>query len=84
MKLFRRRGVPARPDYMTQAEHLQEAGRLAWVIDDVMQSRAKRSLGDVIALARLHLELAQVARHNEGTRLDAPLPEGETPCHCRK
>ena len=54
----RRRPAP-RPDYMTPAEHRQEAERLAWVIDDVIQTDAERTLGDLIALARLHLELAR-------------------------
>jgi hypothetical protein len=58
----KRHAAPARPDYMTRAEHLQEAERLAWVADDVLQDpRAKRTLGDVIALARLHVDLAQHA-----------------------
>ena len=46
---------------MTTREHRAEAERLAWVIDEVIQSRAKRIPGDLIALARLHLELAQTA-----------------------
>jgi hypothetical protein len=54
-----RHPAPVRDDYMTPAEHREEAERLAWVIDDVLQSGAKRTLGDVIALARLHLDLAQ-------------------------
>ena len=58
----RRHAAPARPDYMTRAEHLQEAERLAWVIDDVLQDpRAKRTLGDLVAIARLHLDLAREA-----------------------
>jgi hypothetical protein len=44
---------------MTPAEHYEEAERLTYVIDDVLQSGAKRSIGDVIALARLHLDMAQ-------------------------
>ncbi len=56
---IRRHPAPVRDDYMTPAEHRQEAERLAWVIDDVIQSGAKRTLGDLIALARLHLDLAQ-------------------------
>ncbi len=56
-----RRAAPVRDDYMTPAEHQQEAERLAWVIDDVIQSCAKRTLGDLIALARLHLDLATTA-----------------------
>lgn len=57
----RRHDAPARPDYMTRAQHLEEAGRLAWVIDDVLQSGAGRSLSDLVAIARLHLDLARVA-----------------------
>ena len=54
-----RHAVPARADYLTPYEHYQEAERLSWVIDDVIQSPAKRTLSDEIALARLHLELAR-------------------------
>jgi hypothetical protein len=60
MQLLRRRRPETRPDYMTSDEHYEEAERLAWVID-VLQSGAKRTLGDVIALARLHLDMAQAA-----------------------
>lgn len=56
-----RRAAPARTDFMTTREHRAEAERLTWVIDDVIQSPAKRTLGDLIALARLHLDLAQAA-----------------------
>ena len=65
MKLPRLPGAPrrrqpsaARADYMTAREHRQEAERLAYVIDDLIQSPARRTLADLIALARLHLELA--------------------------
>ena len=59
MQLLKHRQRPeARDYYMTPAEHRQEAERLAWVIDDVLQSGAKRSLGDLIAFAQLHLDLA--------------------------
>lgn len=73
----KRHAAPARPDYMTRAEHLQEAGRLAWVADDVLQSGARRTLGDVIALARLHVDLAQHASrpdpyHPDGGRVSTP------------
>jgi hypothetical protein len=54
-----RNAAPVRDDYMTPAEHRQEAERLAWVVDDVIQSGARRTPGDLIALARLHLDLAQ-------------------------
>lgn len=54
-----RHPATVRDDYMTPAEHREEAERLAWVIDDVIQSGAKRTLGDLIALARLHMDLAQ-------------------------
>ncbi|HET9969816.1 MAG TPA: hypothetical protein VFQ68_16395 [Streptosporangiaceae bacterium] len=57
----KRHAAPARPDYMTRAQHLEEAERLAWVIDDVLQSNAKRSLSDLVAIARLHLDLAREA-----------------------
>ncbi len=53
-----RHAAGGRDDYFTPAEHRAEAERLAWVIDDVLQSGAKRSLGDLIALARLHLDMA--------------------------
>ena len=55
---IRRHPAPVRDDYMTPAEHKMEAERLAGVIDDVLQSGARRSLSDLIALARLHLDLA--------------------------
>ena len=58
MWLVRYGRPPARRDYMTPAGHRQEAERLAWVIDEEIQSGAKRTLGDLIAAARLHLELA--------------------------
>ena len=62
MRIFRRRRrAPRRDDYMTASQHFQEAERLTWVIDDVIQSGAKRSLGELIALARLHLELARAS-----------------------
>ena len=64
----RRNAAPVRDGYMTPAEHRQEAVRLAWVIDDVLQSRAKRSLSDLIAVARLHLDLAQEAGGEECER----------------
>lgn len=57
------RAAPVRADFMTAHEHYLEAERLSWVIDDVIQSRAKRTLGDLIALARLHLELARTAEN---------------------
>ena len=60
-----RRAAPARHDFMTPQEHLLEAGRLAWVADDVMRSRARRTLGDVIALGRLHLDLARDEQQEE-------------------
>ena len=66
-----RRPAPIRDDYMTRAEHQAEAERLAWVIDDVLQSGAKRTLSDLIAIARLHLDLAGPPR--------APRPAGEQP-----
>jgi hypothetical protein len=56
-----RHPAPIRGDYMTRAEHQMEAERLVWVIDDVIQSGARRTLADLIALARLHLDLAQYA-----------------------
>lgn len=59
MRLRRQGAAPVRDDYMTPAQHREEAERLAWVIDDVIQSGARRTLGDLIALARLHLDLAQ-------------------------
>jgi hypothetical protein len=55
----RKAAVPARAYYLTPYEHYQEAERLSWVIDEVIQSSAKRTLSDEIALARLHLELAR-------------------------
>jgi len=69
MRLIARLRAPApvRDDYMTPAEHRQEAERLAWVIDDVLQDpRAKRTLGDLIALARLHLDLSRDGKSTEG------------------
>jgi hypothetical protein len=60
-----RHAAPARDDYFSPAEHRQEAERLAWVIDDVLQTGTKRTLGDLIALARLHLDLAQAAGRDE-------------------
>jgi hypothetical protein len=56
-----KRSLAPVPDYMTPAEHREEAERLAWVVDYELQSDAERTLGDVIALARLHLELAREA-----------------------
>lgn len=56
-----RRHRAARPGYFTPAGHRQEAERLAWVIDDVLQSDAQRTIGDLIALARLHLDMATTA-----------------------
>ena len=61
----RRHAAPARDDYMTPAGHREEAERLAWVIDEEIQSGAKRSLGDLIALARLHLDLSREAGGGE-------------------
>ena len=55
---WRRRHAAAVRQLHGPAEHCWEAGRPAWVIDDVIQSGAKRTLGDLIALARLHLDLA--------------------------
>jgi hypothetical protein len=45
--------------YLTSEGHLMEAERLAWVIDEEIQSGGRRTLGDLIALARLHLDLAR-------------------------
>jgi hypothetical protein len=67
---------PART-YMTTCEHYAEAERLSWVIDDVIQSRARRTLSDLIALARLHLELAQATGNLPGP--DQPVPYTLTP-----
>lgn len=73
MKLIIRRRqqrtAPARAEFLathftSPHEHYLEAERLTWVIDDVIQSPAKRTLGDLIALARLHLELARNGEHN--------------------
>ena len=61
MRRHEQRAAPARADFMTTREHHAEAERLTWVTDEVIQSRAKRTLGDLIALAWLHLELAQTA-----------------------
>jgi hypothetical protein len=61
----RRHAAAVRDDYMTPAGHRQEAERLAWVIDDVIQSGARRTLADLIALARLHLDLAREAGGDE-------------------
>ena len=61
----RHRAAPARPDYMTRAQHLEEAERLAFVIDDVLQSGARRSLSDLVAIARLHLDLARGSQAGE-------------------
>ena len=57
----RQEAAPVRDDYLTRQQHIQEAERLAWVIDDVLQSKAERTLADLVAIARLHLDLAQVA-----------------------
>ena len=47
---------------LTRTQHIREAERLAWVIDDVLQDPdAERTLADLVAIARLHLDLAQVA-----------------------
>ncbi len=62
---WRRPAAPVRDNYMTPAEHREEAERLAWVIDDVLQSGARRTLGDLITLARLHLELAALAERTQ-------------------
>lgn len=60
MKLLpRRRPDGYRDTYLTPDGHRQEAERLAWVLDGEIQSGARRSLGDLIALARLHLELSR-------------------------
>lgn len=64
----RRRTGPYRDSYMTPDEHRQEAERLAWVIDDVLQTGARRTLADLIALARLHLDLAQADASNSDRR----------------
>ena len=48
--------------YLTPEQHLREAERLTWVLDDILQSDADRTLADVAAIARLHLDLAQFAR----------------------
>ena len=56
--IARLRGRDSAPDYLTPAQHRQEAERLAWVIDDVLQSDAERTLSDLVAIARLHLDLA--------------------------
>lgn len=64
---FLRGPALARDSYRTPAEHRQEAERLAWVIDDVLQSEAERSLGDLIAIARLHLDLASTPAPVSGT-----------------
>lgn len=61
-----RRTAPVRADYMTPQEHLLEAERLAWAADDVIQTGARRTLGDLIALARLHLELAEAGASEPG------------------
>lgn len=59
MRLIRRRATRvARDAYFTPAEHRQEAERLALIVDDALQTDAKRTLADLIALARLHLDLA--------------------------
>lgn len=65
--LARLLGRDTPPDYLTPAGHRQEAERLAWVIDDVLQSDAERSLGDLIAIARLHLDLASTPAPVSGT-----------------
>ena len=59
MRPLNHRWSSARRDYLTPAGHRQEAERLAWVIDEEIQSGAERTMGDLIALARLHLELAR-------------------------
>lgn len=59
-------------DYLTRKQHIQEAERLAWVIDDALQSDADRTLADLVAIARLHLDLAQYA-----PRPDPYAPDGE-------
>ena len=47
--------------YLTRKQHIREAERLAWVIDDVLQDpKADRTLADLVAIARLHLDLAAV------------------------
>ena len=58
-----RRAAPARADFMTAHEHYLEAERLTWVMDEVIQSRTRRTLGDLIELARLHLELARTGEN---------------------
>jgi hypothetical protein len=60
-----RRRRRASRDYLTPEGHRQEAERLAWVIDDVLQSDAERNLPDLIALARLHLDMAYPASDAE-------------------
>ena len=52
-------------DFMTPEGHLAEAERLAWVIDEEIQADAERTLGDLIALARLHLDLYQASPGEE-------------------
>ncbi len=63
---IRRHPAPVREFFMTPAEHFEEAGRLAWVVDEEIQSDAKRTLGDLIALARLHLDLACTGPAGDG------------------
>jgi hypothetical protein len=77
---IRRHPAPVRDSYMSRAEHIEEAERLAWVIDDVLQSGAKRTLADLVAIARLHLDLARHAPRPDpyaanGERVSTP--EGE-------
>jgi hypothetical protein len=43
-----------REDYFTSEEHRQEAERLAYVLDGVLQSNAKRSVGDLAMVGILH------------------------------
>lgn len=57
--IARLRGTAPVRGYMTPAEHRKEAESLAWVIDEAIQSDADRTLGDLIALARLHLDLSR-------------------------
>jgi hypothetical protein len=75
----RRHPASVRDSYMTRAEHIEEAERLAWVIDDVLQSGAKRTLADLVAIARLHLDLARYApRPDPYASGRVSTPEGES------
>lgn len=47
-----------RADYLTKADHRQEAERLAWVLDDRLQSDEPRTLADVALAGILNALLA--------------------------